>query len=284
MLKNYQEFIPKAYLCLRRYSLAIFKKDLMAGVTVGIVALPLAMAFAMASGVEPERGLFTAIVAGFIISFLGGSKVQIGGPTGAFVVVVYSVVERHGYDGLVIATLVAGVLLLLMGAFRLGSLIKFVPHPLIVGFTTGIALVVFSSQIKDLFGLHMAEVPVHFLDKWGAYFQSAHTVDFLTATVGIATLIVIVLLRRFSKAIPWGIASIVIATAVCWVLHLDIPTIGSRFGQRSQCQGPGARHGSLFQHRWTMFQIHATRGSGEVCLRRQGCAQKRPGFDRHDLW
>jgi SulP family sulfate permease len=161
MLKNYQEFIPKSYLCLRRYSTAIFKKDLMAGVTVGIVALPLAMAFAMASGIEPERGLFTAIVAGFIISFLGGSKVQIGGPTGAFVVVVYSVVERHGYDGLVIATLIAGVLLILMGAFRLGSLIKFVPHPLIVGFTTGIALVVFSSQIKDLLGLHMAEVPIH---------------------------------------------------------------------------------------------------------------------------
>jgi SulP family sulfate permease len=231
MLKNYQEFIPKVYLCLRRYSLAIFKKDLMAGVTVGIVALPLAMAFAMASGVEPERGLFTAIVAGFIISFLGGSKVQIGGPTGAFVVVVYSVVERHGYDGLVIATLIAGVLLLLMGAFRLGSLIKFVPHPLIVGFTTGIALVVFSSQIKDLLGLHMVEVPVHFLEKWGAYFHSAHTVDYLTAAVGVSTLVLIMLLKRFCKAIPWGIASIIIATTVCWVFHLDIPTIGTRFGQ-----------------------------------------------------
>jgi SulP family sulfate permease len=231
MLKNYQEFIPKAYLCFRHYSLAIFKKDLMAGVTVGIVALPLAMAFAMASGVEPERGLFTAIVAGFIISFLGGSKVQIGGPTGAFVVVVYSVIERHGYDGLVIATLIAGVLLLLMGIFRLGSLIKLVPHPLVIGFTTGIALVVFSSQIKDLLGLQIAEVPVHFLDKWGAYFLSIHTVDFLTATVGIGTLGLILLLRRYVAVIPWGIASIVIATGVCWALNLDVPTIESRFGQ-----------------------------------------------------
>lgn len=231
MLKNYQEFIPKSYLCLKHYSFAIFRKDLMAGVTVGIVALPLAMAFAMASGVEPERGLFTAIIAGFIISFLGGSKVQIGGPTGAFVVVVYNVIERHGYDGLVIATLIAGVLLLLMGAFRLGSLIKFVPHPLIVGFTTGIAVVVFSSQIKDLLGLHMVEVPVHFLQKWGAYFQSVHTIDNLTAIVGISTLGLIVLLKRVAKAVPWGIASIVIATLVCWALHLDIPTISTRFGK-----------------------------------------------------
>ena len=231
MLKNYQEFIPKSYLCLRRYSLAFFKKDLMAGVTVGIVALPLAMAFAMASGVEPERGLFTAIVAGFIISLLGGSKVQIGGPTGAFVVVVFSVVERHGYDGLVVATLIAGVLLILMGAFRLGSLIKFVPHPLIVGFTTGIALVVFSCQMKDILGLRMVEVPVHFLEKWQAYFKSAHTFHLTTASVGIGTVGLIILLKRFVKAIPWGITSIVIATAVCWSLHLDIPTIGSRFGQ-----------------------------------------------------
>ncbi len=230
MLKNYQEFIPKSYLCLRRYSAAFFKKDLMAGLTVGIVALPLAMAFAMASGIEPERGLFTAIVAGFIISFLGGSKVQIGGPTGAFVVVVYSIVERHGYDGLVVATLIAGVLLLLMGAFRLGSLIKFVPHPLIVGFTTGIALVVFSCQMKDLLGLHMIDVPIHFLDKWGAYFKSAHTIDFTTTIVGIATLGLIILLKRYMRAVPWGIASIIVATAVCWALHLDIPTIGSRFG------------------------------------------------------
>jgi sulfate permease, SulP family len=230
MLKKYQEFIPKSYLCFRRYSLAFFKKDLMAGITVGIVSLPLAMAFAMASGVAPERGLFTAIVAGFIISLLGGSKVQIGGPTGAFVIIVYTIVEQHGYDGLVIATLMAGVMLILMGVFKLGSLIKFVPHPLIVGFTTGIAVVVFSSQIKDLLGLHLEVVPVHFLDKWGAYFHSATNAHFLTACIGLGTLFFIILLRRFAKAIPWGIASIVIATAVCWALQIDVPTVSSRFG------------------------------------------------------
>ena len=178
MLKNYQEFIPKSYLCLKRYSAAIFKKDLMAGMTVGIVSLPLAMAFAMASGVEPEKGLFTAIIAGFFISLLGGSRVQIGGPTGAFVVVVYRVVQRHGYDGLVIATIMAGVLLILMGLFRLGTFIKYIPHPLTVGFTTGIAVIVFSAQISDLLGLQMQHVPVHFLAKWGTYFQAAQPTMF----------------------------------------------------------------------------------------------------------
>lgn len=231
MFKNYQEFIPKSYLCLRHYSLSIFKKDLMAGITVGIVALPLAMAFAMASGVSPERGLFTAIVAGFLIAFLGGSKVQIGGPTGAFVVVVFNTIQRHGYEGLILATLIAGTLLILMGVLRLGSLIKLVPHPLIVGFTTGIALVVFSSQIKDLFGLQISTVPVHFLEKWEAYFKGAASFQPLAAMVGLGTLGAIFLLRRYFKAIPWGIASIVIATAICWGLHVDVPTIGSKFGE-----------------------------------------------------
>lgn len=230
MFKKYQEFIPKSYLCFRRYSLGIFKKDLMAGITVGIVALPLAMAFAMASGVAPERGLFTAVIAGFIISFLGGSRVQIGGPTGAFVVIVYTIVERHGYDGLVLATLMAGAFLILMGVLRLGSLVKLVPHPLIVGFTTGIAVVVFSSQIKDLLGLNIEEVPVHFIDKWKAYFETGATSHYPTAIVGLSTLFFIILLKRFAKAVPWGIASIVVATAVTWSLGLEIPTIYSRFG------------------------------------------------------
>ncbi len=231
MFKNYQEFIPKSYHCLKHYSTSIFKRDLIAGVTVGIVSIPLAMAFAMASGVPPERGLFTAIIAGFLISFLGGSRVQIGGPTGAFVVIVYSVVERQGYDGLVLATLMAGILLVIMGFFRLGSLIKFIPHPLVVGFTTGIALVVFSSQIKDLFGLKLAQVPVQFLDKWAAYFKAAPTFHLGAALVGLATLLLIVLLRRFFPKIPWGIAGIVIATAFCWLLSVDVPTIFSRFGE-----------------------------------------------------
>ncbi len=234
MLKKYQEFIPKSFFILRHYTLAILKKDLAAGVTVGIVALPLAMAFAMASGVEPERGLFTAIVAGFLISLLGGSRVQIGGPTGAFVIIVYSVIEKHGYDGLALATLIAGGLLILMGAFRLGSFIKFVPHPLIVGFTTGIALVVFSSQIKDLLGLRIEEVPVQFVDKWILYFQTFPTFDGLTAAVGLGTVALIMALKRWTPSIPWGIASLIVASAVCAMFHLPVATIASRFGTLPQ--------------------------------------------------
>lgn len=230
MLKNYQEFIPKSYLCLKRYTAAIFKKDLMAGITVGIVSLPLAMAFAMASGVEPEKGLFTAVIAGFLIALLGGSRVQIGGPTGAFVVVVYGVVQRHGYDGLVTATIMAGVLLILMGLFRLGTFIKYIPHPLTVGFTTGIAVIVFSAQIRDLLGLQMQHVPVHFLAKWESYFQAASTYHVLTTILGLSTLGFIIVLRRFFPKIPWGIAGIVLATFISWAFDLDVPTVGSRFG------------------------------------------------------
>lgn len=231
MLKNYQEFIPKSFTVLKHYTLGLLKKDFASGVTVGIVALPLAMAFAMASGVEPERGLFTAIVAGFLISFLGGSRVQIGGPTGAFVVIVYSVVERHGYDGLALATLIAGGLLILMGAFRLGTLIKFVPHPLVVGFTTGIALVVFSCQIKDLLGLRMEEAPVQFVDKWVAYYHALPSIDALTASIGVGTVIFIFALKKWAPSIPWGVASIITASAVCATFHLPVDTIASRFGQ-----------------------------------------------------
>src|SRR3990167_6144492 len=159
-MRIFHEFIPKSYLCLtKNYSFAIFKKDLIAGITVGIIALPLAMAFGISSGVSPERGLFTAIVAGFIISALGGSRVQIGGPTGAFVVLVYDIVQRHGYEGLAISTLIAACLLIVLAICRLGSLIKYVPHPLIIGFTTGLALIIFSAQIKDFFGLKMGSPP-----------------------------------------------------------------------------------------------------------------------------
>jgi SulP family sulfate permease len=234
MLKNYQEFIPKSFSILRRYTFGLLKKDFAAGITVGIVALPLAMAFAMASGVEPERGLFTAIVAGFLISLLGGSRVQIGGPTGAFVVIVYSIVERHGYDGLALATLLAGGLLVVMGAFRLGTLIKFVPHPLIVGFTSGIALVVFSCQIKDLLGLQMEEAPVQFIDKWVSYYHALPSVDLLTASVGLGTVGFIFAMKRWAPNIPWGIASIIAASAICRAFHLPVATVASRFGQLPQ--------------------------------------------------
>jgi len=231
MLKKYQEFIPKSILFLRKYNRSYFKKDLVAGVTVGIVAIPLAMAFAMASGVEPERGLYTAIIGGFLISFLGGCRVQIGGPTAAFVVVVYSVVQRHGYDGLVLATVLAGLMLLAMGFFRLGSLIKYIPHPLVTGFTSGIAVVVFSAQMKDFFGLNLAHVPADFLEKWHAYFQAAGTWNPTVLIVALASFGLILFLRRYYPSVPWGICSIALATAICWGFDIPVDTITSRFGQ-----------------------------------------------------
>src|SRR6267154_3316710 len=162
----YKMFRPKLLETLRNYNRQQLAKDLMAGVIVGIVALPLAIAFAIASGVSPEKGLFTAIIAGFIVSALGGSRVQIGGPTGAFIVIVYGIVQQYGVSGLTIATFLAGIMLIIFGFARLGSIIKFIPHPLIVGFTSGIALIIFSSQIKDFLGLKMGAVPADFLDKW----------------------------------------------------------------------------------------------------------------------
>jgi SulP family sulfate permease len=230
MLKKYHEFIPKSIQFLRKYTFSYFKKDLLAGLTVGIVALPLAMAFAIASGVPPERGLYTAIIAGFLVSLLGGSRVQIGGPTGAFVVVVYAVIQRHGYDGLVLATFLAGFILLAMGFFRLGSLIKYIPHPLTVGFTTGIALVIFSSQVKDFFGLQIEKVPADFVEKCGAYFRAAPTWDPTTFIIGGSTLLLILLFRRFKPSWPWGIFSIVAMTAICWGFEIPVETISSRFG------------------------------------------------------
>src|SRR3984957_10426868 len=163
-------FIPKLFVTLKTYNKEKFVADLIAGIVVGIVALPLAIAFAIASGVSPEKGLYTAIIAGFIISALGGSRVQIGGPTGAFIVIVYGIVQKYGVDGLTIATILAGIMLIIMGVLRMGSIIKFIPYPLIVGFTSGIALIIFSSQVKDFMGLKMDSVPSDFIEKWSAYF------------------------------------------------------------------------------------------------------------------
>jgi SulP family sulfate permease len=198
--------------------------------TVGVVALPLAMAFAIASGVPPERGLYTAIIAGFLISFLGGSRVQIGGPTGAFVVVVYSIVERHGYDGLVMATFIGAVLLIGMGLFRLGSWIKYIPHPLITGFTSGISLVIVSSQVKDFFGLAIESVPADFVAKWHTYFSAASTWSSPALLTGMGTLILVLLLRQFAPKAPWGVIAIVLATCVAYMADLSVETIQSRFG------------------------------------------------------
>jgi SulP family sulfate permease len=230
--KTFAEFVPKSIAALReRYTAALFRKDLFAGVTVGIVALPMAMAFAIASGVGPERGLFTAIVGGFLISLLGGSRFQIGGPTGAFVVIIYAIVQREGYDGLVLATLMASAFLVLMGVFRLGTMIKYIPYPLVTGFTSGIAVIIFSSQMKDFFGLKMEALPADFIGKWQAYAGAWQTWDATTVGVAAGTLALILGIRRFIPAVPWGIGSIFVATAVCWGLQLPVETVEGRFGE-----------------------------------------------------
>ncbi|MBI5272985.1 MAG: STAS domain-containing protein [Chlamydiia bacterium] len=228
---KFHEFIPKSYLYLRSgYRFSTFKKDLIAGITVGIIALPLAMAFAIASGTTPESGLYTAIIAGFLISALGGSRIQIGGPTGAFVVIVYGIIQRTGYNGLCLSMLIAALILVLLGICRIGSWIKYVPHPLITGFTSGIAVIIFSTQIKDFFGLKMGTPPADFAEKWLSYFEAFSTFDPITLTLASGTLGVIVLIRRFVPWLPWGICAIVLSTALCMVFNLPIETIQSRFG------------------------------------------------------
>ncbi|MEA3426418.1 MAG: sulfate permease [Bacteroidota bacterium] len=223
-------FKPKLVDTLKNYSRQQFSKDLMAGIIVGIVALPLAIAFAIASGVSPEKGLFTAVVAGFIISAMGGSKVQIGGPTGAFIVVVYGIVQQFGVNGLIIATLLAGIMLIIMGFARLGAVIKFIPHPLIIGFTSGIALIIFSSQIKDFLGLQMGAVPADFLDKWGAYTEHFSSVNWIAVMMAAITVIIIQLWPKISHKIPGSLIAILLTTSVAYFFHLPVETIGSRFG------------------------------------------------------
>lgn len=223
-------FKPKLVDSLKNYNRQQFSKDLMAGIIVGIVALPLAIAFAIASGVSPEKGLFTAVVAGFIISALGGSKVQIGGPTGAFIVVVYGIVQQFGVNGLIIATFMAGVMLIGMGFARLGAVIKFIPHPLIIGFTSGIALIIFSSQVKDFLGLQMGAVPADFTDKWIAYAGHISTINWTSLIIAAVTVLIIQLWPRVSHKIPGSLVAILLTTAAAYFLHLPVETIGSRFG------------------------------------------------------
>ncbi|MES2122757.1 MAG: sulfate permease [Chlamydiota bacterium] len=228
----YREFIPKSYLYLRSgYSTGTLKKDLIAGITIGVIALPLAMAFAIASNASPEQGLITAIIAGFLISAFGGSRVQIGGPTAAFVGLVYSIIQRNGYEALATSMLIAAVLLVLFGLFRLGSWIKYVPHPLVMGFTTGIALIIFSTQIKDLFGLDMGTPPADFVAKWRAYALALPSLHWPTATLGGGSLITILFIRKYMPKLPWGIAAIVLATLCVYFLQLPVETIHSKFGQ-----------------------------------------------------
>lgn len=224
-------FVPKLITCLREgYDLVMLRRDAVSGLTVAIVALPLAMAIAIASGTTPDKGLVTAVIAGFLISAFGGSRHQIGGPTAAFVIVVYGVIETHGYDGLLIATLMAGAMLVLAGTFRLGTLIRHIPYPVVAGFTAGIALTIFSTQVKDFFGLKMAYVPADFLAKWSAYAQAASSIDVLTTAIALVTLGIILLLRSWKPTWPAMLVAIVIATVLVQVFDLPIETIESRFG------------------------------------------------------
>lgn len=222
--------VPKLLTVLPAYDRRQLGRDLVAGVIVGIVAIPLAIAFAIGSGVTPDRGLRTAIIAGFLISALGGSRVQIGGPTGAFVVIVYGIIQKHGVDGLIVATLMAGVMLILMGAAKLGSVIKFIPHPVIIGFTSGIAVIILSGEVKDFFGLHMASVPSAFIPKWRAFIEHAGSASLPAIGVALLTLGVIVVWPRINRRIPGPFVALVVATLVVTATHAPVETIGSRFG------------------------------------------------------
>ena len=235
------EFKPKLFSTLKNYSKENFMADLMAGIIVGIVALPLAIAFGIASGVSPEKGIITAIVAGFIISFLGGSKVQIGGPTGAFIVIIYGIIQDYGISGLTVATLMAGVLLILLGVFKLGAVIKFIPYPIIVGFTSGIALTIFTTQIADIFGLQFGDekVPGDFIGKWLLYFKHFDTVNWWNAIVSFASVFIIAITPKFSKKVPGSLVAIVLVTIVVYLMKTFggitcIDTIGDRFTIQSQ--------------------------------------------------
>ena len=240
------EFKPKLFSCLKNYSKETFMADLMAGIIVGIVALPLAIAFGIASGVSPEKGIITAIIAGFIISLMGGSKVQIGGPTGAFIVIIYGIIQQYGEAGLIVATLMAGVLLVLLGVFKLGAVIKFIPYPIIVGFTSGIAVTIFTTQIADIFGLSFGDekVPGDFVGKWMIYFRHFDTINWWNTIVSIVSIIIIAITPKFSKKIPGSLIAIVVVTAAVYLMKtfggIDcIQTIGDRFTIKSELPDAG---------------------------------------------
>ena len=224
-------FRPKLFSVFKEgYSRANLQSDIMAGIIVGIVALPLAIAFAIASGVSPEKGLITAIIAGFIISFLGGSRVQIGGPTGAFVVIVFGVIEQYGIEGLILSTFLAGLMLIAFGLLRLGTIIKFIPHPLIVGFTSGIAVIIFSTQIKQFFGLSITDLPSGFIPKWGAYFQNLSSVSLYAMLISVGTILITVFSKKIFKKIPGSFIAIILMTLAAMLFKLPVSTIGSVYG------------------------------------------------------
>ena len=247
-------FKPKLFSTLRSYDRRQFTTDLLAGIIVGIVALPLAIAFGIASGVTPEKGIITAIVAGLIVSLFGGSKVQIGGPTGAFIIIIYGIIQQYGFEGLTIATLMAGVFLIMFGILHLGTIIKYIPYPIVVGFTSGIALTIFTTQIKDLFGLSMQSVPSDFIEKWIAYFGAFPTIDAWSAAVGVGSVVVIASWSKlcnllpstaslsFLKKLPGSLIAIILMTVAALLLKqymgvTTIETIGDRFSISNQLPG-----------------------------------------------
>ena len=240
-------FKPRLLTSLKNYNKKTLTADIMAGIIVGIVALPLAIAFGIASGVTPEKGIITAIVAGFIVSAFGGSRVQIGGPTGAFIIIIYGIIQQYGFQGLTIATLMAGFFLILFGLLRLGTIIKYIPYPIIVGFTSGIAVTIFTTQIKDLFGLQLASVPSDFVEKWIVYARNADSADLWSSIVGIMSVIIIAITPRFSKKIPGSLIAIILMTVLALILKnycgvTSIETIGDRFtinAQLPEAQLPG---------------------------------------------
>lgn len=227
----YRKLEPKLLTVFREgYSLKQFKGDLLGGLTVGIVALPLSIALAIASGVKPEQGLYTAIFAGFVIAVLGGSRAQISGPTGAFIVIVYGIVQKYGYDGLVVATLIAGILLVIMGLARMGAFLKFVPYPVVVGFTSGIALIIASSQVGDFLGLKIEKIPADFVEKWIEYVRHLATIDPYTIAVGLASLLIIIFWPKITHRVPGPLIAILLVTFIVQYLHIPVDTIASRFG------------------------------------------------------
>lgn len=236
-------FKPRLLSTLQNYDKKTFAADAMAGIIVGIVALPLAIAFGIASGVTPEKGILTAIVAGFLISAFGGTKVQIGGPTGAFIVIIYGIIQQYGMQGLLIATFMAGVFLVLLGAFRLGTIIKYIPYPIVVGFTAGIAVTIFTTQVKDLLGLSIDKVPADFISKWGVYLMNITTVHIWTALVGILSIVIICVTPKFSRKVPGSLLAIIFMTLGVYVLKNfcgveGIETIGDRFTISSEIPDP----------------------------------------------
>jgi sulfate permease, SulP family len=224
------QFTPKLVSVLKNgYSYATLRSDALAGLTVAIVALPLAMALGIASGATPEQGIITAIIAGFLISLLGGSRVQIGGPTGAFVVIIFSIIAQHGYGGLLLATFLAGLILVAAGYLGLGKLIKFIPQPVITGFTMGIAVIIASTQIKDFFGLRIDQAGSDFFEKWSGYLHAFANMDYAATSIGILTVVAIVVIKKFSLRLPSYLIAVVLASAAAAVLNWDVDTIGSRF-------------------------------------------------------